>query len=357
LLFTGSTTNNGGTTRFRALNSTGITQGSVASLAIAASQKTCASADITAGVCTAAQLNQRLLDLRGFGTFFQPYSQFTGGLFVIDSNDYSFYNGVEFIFKRRIKNGLGFQFGYTWAVSKDSRSFDPVFTTVATGISQTAANTPFDNRNRRLNYSWSDFDRRHSFLGTYVYELPFGKGKWLGDGAPGAISYLISGWQLAGGIRITSGRPFSVFSGINSFSNSVGSTANCDGCPRDLGGVIQADYDNPGAGLRNWYFSQEARLRFSIPNPGEQGNTPRNYFIGPSFFETDLSLSKKFKFTETLSFDLRVDAKNLTNTPNFNIPSTTFPSNNNLSGSIFGRINADVVNNARRIQFSGKINF
>lgn len=358
LLFTGSTTNNGGTARFRALNATGITQGNIATLALAASQKTCAAADVTAGVCTTAQIGQRLLDLRGFSSFFQPYSQFTGGLFVIDSNDYSFYNGFEFIFKRRIKDGLGFQLAYTWSKSKDSRSFDPVFTTVATGISQTAANTPFDNRNRRLNYSWSDFDRRHSFLATYVYELPFGRGKWIGSESPRFVNYLIGGWQLAGAVRIQSGRPFSVFSGINSFSNSVGSTANCASCPRDLGSVVQGNFDNPSnPNLRNWFFDQQARERFSIPNPGEQGNTPRNYFIGPSFYETDVSLSKRFKFTERFNFDLRVDVKNLTNTPNFNLPSAVYPSNNNLTNSIFGRINADVVNSNRRIQFSGKINF
>jgi len=96
---------------------------------------------------------------------------------------------------------------------------------------------------------------------------------------------------------------------------------------------------------------------FSQPAPGQQGNTPRNFFIGPSFFETDASLSRKFRIHENLSLDLRVDAKNLTNTPNFNAPSAVFPANGSLTGSLFGRINADVVNNNRRIQFSAKLNF
>ena len=156
---------------------------------------------------------------------------------------------------------------------------------------------------------------------------------------------------------MTSGRPFSVFSGLNTFSNSVGSTANCSGCTRDMGSVIQGDFDNTLGVFRNWYFTNEQRGMFSIPAPGQQGNTPRNFFIGPSFFETDVSLSKKFRFTERFSFDLRVDAKNLTNTPNFNAPSAVYPSNGVLTNSLFGRINADVVNNNRRIQFSGKINF
>ncbi|MBA2495312.1 MAG: hypothetical protein H0V31_11530, partial [Acidobacteria bacterium] len=87
------------------------------------------------------------------------------------------------------------------------------------------------------------------------------------------------------------------------------------------------------------------------PAPGEIGDTGRNYFIGPRQFQIDTSLSKKFRFTERYSFDLRVDAQNLTNTPSFGFPTTTF------SSGTFGRIRESVVSNARRIQFSGKFNF
>src|SRR6185436_3834294 len=203
---------------FRSINGTGITQGSVGTLALQASQRVCATADTSSNAtgnafCTAGQVGQRLLGLTNNSAFLQPFSQFTGGLFVTDSNDRSMYNSLEFIFKRRLKQGLSFQMAYTWALSKDTRSFDPVFTTVATGSTQTSANTPQDNNRRDLIYSWSDFDRRHSFQGTYVWELPFGKGKWIGSDTPSVINYIISGWQLAGGIRITSGRPFSAYSG------------------------------------------------------------------------------------------------------------------------------------------------
>lgn len=356
-LFTGSATNNGGTARFRALNADGIIQGNVATLALQASQRLCLAPEVTAGVCTSAQLNRRLLDITGNSSVIQPYSQFTGGLFVTDSNDTSFYNSVEAIFKRRFSKGLSFQFGYTYAISKDTRSFDPVFTTVATGSTPQAANTPQDIRRRNLIYSWSDFDRRHSLQGTYVYELPFGKGKWIGSDSPSVINYLISGWQLSGGVRLTSGRPFSVYSGLNTFSNSVQSFANCNGCTRDMGKIIQADPSGAGL-LRNWFFDPATQTTmFSQPAPGELGNLPRNFFIGPGYFETDASLLKKFKFTERFNFDLRIDARNLFNTPNFNAPSAVFPANGNLSGSLFGRINADVVNTARRIQLSGKLNF
>ena len=368
LLFTGDPLNAGGTQRFIALNSTGITQGSVASLALAASQKTCVTTgttnDVTAGLCTASQSGQRILALRGRDTFFQPFSQFTGGLNVIDSNDFSFYNGMEVTFKRRMKQGLSFQVGYTYAISKDTRSFDPVFTAVSTGTAQSAANTPQNNFDRKANYAWSDFDRRHSLLGTYVYELPVGRGKMFGSDLHPVLNYIVGGWQVAGTIRVTSGRPFTVFSGLNTLSQTSGSFADCNSCPRDLGGLVQGNFDNTSSPLlRNWWFTPEQRALFSQPNPGEVGNTGRNYFIGPKYVETDLSLSKKFKFNERFSFDLRMDARNLFNTVNFAAPSAVLPAAldvtpvNPFGSSIFGRINADVTNNARRIQLSGKLYF
>ncbi len=368
LLFTGDPMNAGGTQRFIALNTTGITQGSVATLALAASQKTCVTTgttnDVTAGLCTAAQAGQRILGLRGRDAFFQPFSQFTGGLNVVDSNDFSFYNGLEFTFKRRMKQGLSFQIGYTWALSKDTRSFDPVFTAVQGGTGQAAANTPQNNFDRKANYAWSDFDRRHSLLGTYVYELPFGRGRQFGSDMHPVLNYIVGGWQVAGTLRITTGRPFTVFSGLNTLSQTSGSFADCSGCQRDIGGVVQGNFDNiANPLLRNWWLDPAARGLFSQPNPGEVGNTGRNFFIGPRYAETDLSLSKKFKVTERLNFDIRVDAKNLLNTVNFAAPSAVLPAaldvtpTNPFGNSLFGRINADVTNNARRIQISGKINF
>ncbi len=361
LLFTGSTTNNAGTTLFRSLNATGITQGSAASLALAMSQRLCASSDVTAGRCAAANLGQQLLGVHGFSSFFQPFSQYTGGLFVIDSNDFSFYNGVELTFKRRMRSGLSYQIGYTWALSKDTRSFDPVFTTVGTGSSGTSANTPLNNYDRGENYAWSDFDRRHSLLGTYVYELPFGKGKKFGSDTGTVLNYIISGWQVAGTLRVTSGRPFTVFSSLNTISQTSGSRANCNGCPRNMGNIVQGNFENTANPLlRNWWWTPEQRNLFSQPGPGEAGNVGRNYFIGPRYTETDISLSRKFRFTENMNFDLRVDVRNLLNHPNFAAPTAAMPAGFTQSGfgtSIFGRINADVTNNNRRIQFSGKLNF
>jgi len=295
------------------------------------------------------------LTTNGFSPFFfQPYPQFNNGLLVFDSNDYSLYNGLQVIFKRRISAGLGFQLGYTYSLSKDNRSWDPSLSTVSTGSSQSASSTPFDLRDRHLNYAWSDFDRRHVFQGTYVYELPFGKGKWLHPDNKVA-DYIIGGWQLAGTVIWMSGRPFTVYSGFNTMNNIVQSTADCNGCTRDMGKLVLEG--TPG---RNFWFDAAGRAMFPgiLPTGGAVatslgtiGNTGRNFFLEPSYFQTDASISKQWGITEKVHFDIRLDVRNLTNTPDFAAPTAV------LSSSIFGRINGSVNNSSRRMQLSGKISF
>ena len=303
-------------------------------------------------VASAAQtLSQRTgttsLTANGFTPFFfQKYPQFSGALNVLDSNDVSKYHGLEIIFKRRFNRGFGYQAGYTLSKSKDTRSFDPTFSTVSRGALQSASSTPFDINNRRLNYAWSDFDRRHAFQMTGVYELPFGKGKWLANDANPVVDNIIGGWQISGAMNLASGRPFTVYSGYLTFSNVVQSTANCGGCSRNVGKLVQEN------GTNFWFDSAtQALFTSNLTAPGSNGSTGRNYFIAPYQFQIDASLSKKFRVTEKVSFDLRVDARNLTNTPNFDIPTAT------ASASTFGRIRDGVVNTSRRIQFAGKISF
>ncbi|HLM01233.1 MAG TPA: TonB-dependent receptor, partial [Pyrinomonadaceae bacterium] len=236
LLFTGNAANNAGTATFRSLNTTSITQGNVAGAALSVSQRLCQTADVTNGICpaTGAQLISRTI---ANPFLFQRYPQFTGGLNVFDSSDYSLYNALEIIFKRRISRGLGFQFAYTLSKSMDNRSWDPSLSTVSTGSVQSASSTPFDLRDRSLNYSWSDFDRRHVFQGTYVFELPFGKDRWLKTGNK-YVDYVLGDWQLSGTVIWMSGRPFTVYSGVNTVSNVVQSTADCNGCTRSMGKLI-----------------------------------------------------------------------------------------------------------------------
>src|SRR6185503_21066449 len=124
---------------------------------------------------------------------------------------------------------------------------------------------------------------------------------------------VIGGWQVSGTMVSASGRPFTVYSGLNTFSNVVQTTANCNGCSRSMGSLVQEG--TAATGTRNFWFDAADRAQFSAPAPGQQGNTPRNYFIAPVYNQLDVSILKKFKITESISFDLRADMRKVTNHP------------------------------------------
>jgi hypothetical protein len=331
-LLTGDPNNNTGSASFRSQFSTELSQGGVASAALSLAQRTTSS-------------GQQFIVSNGVSPFFfQRYPQFSGGLSVIDSNDFSTYHGMELILKRRFTNGLSFQAAYTLSKSLDTRSFDPAFTVVGRSNAQTASSTPFDLRDRRANYARSDFDRRHVFQAYGVFDIPFGKGRHYLNHVNPVLDRIVGGFELAGLTIWESGRPFTVYSGINTVSNVVQATVNCNGCTPDMGSVVQESGTN-------FFFNQDQRSKFSFPAPGQLGNTGRNFFTGPPLFRLDLTLGKKFAITEKSNLEFRAEMQNVTNTPAFGFPTATFTS------STFGRIRDTVVSSARHMQLALKFNF
>ena len=285
--------------------------------------------------------------LAGLGPYyFVPYPQFGGGMYVIDSNDYSHYNGLEVRLEHAFQSGLYFQFAYTLAKSLDTRSFDPTSTVVSGGTLQSAGDTPFDLHNRYGNYALSDFDRRHAIQGLYTYELPFGKDKKFLSRVPGALNQVVGGWEASGFLTIFSPRPFTVWSGYYTFSSVVTSPAQCTGCNRDMG----TPFEDPSTGYI-WFFNQNQIKQFSSPAAGALGNTGRNGFEQSWLFDTDMALLKHFRISERQRLEFRAEATNLSNTVQFGYPTTS------VSSSTFGRIKDDVINGSRKIQLGLKYSF
>jgi hypothetical protein len=289
---------------------------------------------------------------------FQPYPQFSGAMYVIDTNDFSFYNSLQVIWRRRFTKGISYQLSYTLAKSMDTRSFDPTFTRVSRANLQSASSTPFNIYNRRLNYAPSDFDRRHALQGYFVYDLPLGKGHRFLNTNSNWLDRVIGGWEVAGGLTWLSGRPFTVYSGVNTVSNVNQSPANCNNCRPDMGNLVVDpvtgvlyffNRDQIGQGFSSATLSSG---QFSVPAPGELGNTGRNFFRGPAYFDIDMTFGKKFRFTERMNLELRLEAQNLTNHPSFDIPVAT------ITSSSFGNIyNTFLNSSARRMQVALKFNF
>ncbi|HEY9405113.1 MAG TPA: carboxypeptidase regulatory-like domain-containing protein [Pyrinomonadaceae bacterium] len=289
--------------------------------------------------------------------YFQAYPQFSGAVNVIDSNDRSRYNALEVQLSRRFSQGLSFQGSYTLAKSEDTRSFDPALALVNRGgdivpssgrSGQSASSTPFDINNRELNYAPSDFDRRHALQGYALYELPWGRGRRWGSNWNRSTDFLLGGFQMGGILRWYTGRPYTVFSGSYTTSQVVQTPASCNGCPRNLGNVTLENG-------RNVFFNADQRAQFYVPEPGETSNVGRNYFIGPSLFNLDLTMGKRFRFDETRNLEFRMEVQNATNTPSFAVPDANLALTNGSFGQILGA--GSTASTSRKVQFALRFNF
>lgn len=324
-----------GSQMVRRLFASTLNLGSVAALADAISNRT--------------EGGQQMIVLSGFSPFFfRPFTQFSGGLNVLDSNDFSTYHALELQLEKRYSNGLSFQTSYTFAKSLDTRSFDPTFTRVSRGAVQSASSTPFDLRSRRLNYARSDFDRTHVWSSIWGYDLPFGAGQRWGSGWHPVLERLLGGWQTYGILILASGRPFTVYSGSNTVSNVVQSPASCNGCTRSTGSL----HFDPTVGTE-FLFNQQERMSFFTPPPGELGNTTRNFFELPHTFSFDMTIKKQTRITERQNIEFRLEMQNVTNTPSFG----ALPNSAIITSTVFGRMRGAVSSGPRRMQLVLKYNF
>ena len=175
------------------------------------------------------------------------------------------------------------------------------------------------------NYSRLDFDRTHTFVQSYVYELPFGKDKPLAK--TGVARWVLGDWQVSGVLSLMSGRPLTF--GTTVSANTPGSSITPDEvAPFSVSHAVAG----PG-GTATWFdtsaFKQPLDADGKTPHFGNMG---RNNLNGPGLFDLDLSLFRKFKFTERIVAELRAETTNFTNTPAFAAPNVT------LGNVDFGKI-------------------
>ncbi len=184
------------------------------------------------------------------------------------------------------------------------------------------------------NYGPASFDRTHHVEIYGLLNLPFGRGqRWAKEGS---ASRILGGWQISPAISIASGLPFTVTanaSPLNAFGSSQ--TADLVGTYRVINGQpVPTGQTCLATNLSCHYFDPAAFAVpqiCNLPNPnncpaGQQphyGNTGRNQFRGPGYFNMNLSLARQFKLTERFGLQFRADAMSFTNTPHFNNPNAT----------------------------------
>lgn len=195
----------------------------------------------------------------------------------------------------------------------------------------------------RRNYSVTSQDRRHIFVQSYIYELPFGKNKpWLNSGWAGWIA---GGWQVSGIWTLMSGRPLRFVADGKSL-NAPGTTQTPVQVAlfRVVGGIGSDAWFDTSA------FCQVGDPGCPIAGNGVMGNMAHYAFAGPRFFNIDASLFRRFAVRERVGLEFRADAFSLTNTPQFDLPSVDMTSSN------FGRITNTIGGN-RSLAFGAKITF
>ena len=184
------------------------------------------------------------------------------------------------------------------------------------------------------------YDRPHNLQGYFVWELPLGRNqRWLSDGVG---SKILGGFQLTGLFSLMSGTPFYVVQNTAPALLAQGSGQ----VPNQI--LPEVRYLN-GIGLGNRYFDTAA---FAPENGARFGSGGRNNLRGPEFKNLDLSLFRTFPLTEFLNLQLRVEALNALNHPNYANP------NANISDlSTFGFITATTGTAQRTMRFAARLSF
>ena len=278
---------------------------------------------------------------------------------VLSNDAFSNYNALEIEIRRRYSNGLQFQADYTWSKAMGNAIG-------AQGNNQSDLVSWRTLRNKSLDYLRSGDDQTQRFVANAVYDLPFGKNGAFFSGSNGFVDRIVGGWTIGGIATWSTGVPFFVASGRATFNSF-----NAGNNPAQLVGISFEEFEkNIGlyrtpAGL--FFINPDllditlnsagkvatSRLKDGLlgtPAPGAFGNFPINGLDGPSYFNVDMSVTKRIPITEQVRFEIKVTAINVLNHANFIYGTQNFDSTS------FGVITAQ-RGNSRNMNVIGSLRF
>jgi hypothetical protein len=285
-------------------------------------------------------------------------NQYAGGgsSILINYNGMSNYNGLVSTIQHRLSSSFSLLANYTWSKCLS----------ITDAQGDTAGNNVENPNNLALDYGpcGSDFRNVENIVLITQSKFPL----------TGFKAFLLNNWVFAPLIHIQSGAPFTVRSGQDNSFTAVGQDRPnlVPGVPvylhqpiRRASGQANRGYLNPAA------FAQVVAGCPTTPlSPatcsgyGTYGNVSRNSFRGPTNYQFDAQISRIFPIHENLAATLRLEAFNVLNHPNFNLPTGnttgtpggTTGNNADLTSNTFGQITT-TANQARIFQGSVKITF
>jgi outer membrane receptor protein involved in Fe transport len=279
-----------------------------------------------------------------FGTALSTQKNVAGGIQQVQSSSNSNYNSLQVSVTKRFSRGLQFLSAYTYGKSNDYYSGGTINELFAVAG---------DQFNWRTNYGPSDFDRRHRFVTSFVYDLP----KLVSESS--SAHHVLNNWQLNGIVTLQTGTPYSIIDVVgnqiiqraNLKPGFTGSIETSGSTQERLNGFFDV---NAFAASRPFLLNGNSTGAPTNPNfdPNNPfGNTSRNFLYGPGQKNMDFSVVKFVPITERVRGEFRTEFFNIFNWANFANP------NNNIAVPLtFGKITS-TSSGPRVIQFAFKVNF
>ena len=300
--------------------------------------------------------------LNAFGAGYAPFpnnvpTPIFGAVQEYYSGAVSNYNGLTASYNQRVTYGFTVQASYTWSHAIDEVSNEGVLATPYNNSNAAFSGTPSNVQYqinptclRCYNYGNADYDVRNSFNASFVWQMPY---KFENKYVNGAFG----GWTLSQNFFARSGLPFTVIDGNVGITNYTPLNP-----PAQVLGGAQGSCVN---GLSTCLaFNQFATATTAFPNQ------QRNWYRGPGFFDSDLSVNKNFKLTERVALGFGANFYNIFNHPNFTNPDNNFADGDPTAGGTFGKVLTTTapptgpygaffpgLPSGRIIQFQGKLLF
>jgi len=272
----------------------------------------------------------------------KPFPQYSGVSYYSGDLGNSTYNSVQLTLNRRFSQGLTAQLGYTF-----SKELDNIPNGGQLGTSGGTRN-PF---NGRLDKAPGAIDHPHIFHGTFVYNLPLGKGHSLGS-ANLLVRSLVSGWTISGLVTFTSGAPLGI-TGSGCSVPGIVSTCIVSYNPSFNGPVrINGSYGS-GNALAPGAVSYLSKAAFMDPAPYAFGNAARAAPFGllaPFLLDEDITVRREIPVRERVRVIISADMFNITNSVYFAAPGS------NIDSANFGQVQTS-ANAPRKFQFNARIAF
>lgn len=265
----------------------------------------------------------------------RPYPQYNGVESERKATAASMYHSVIVRVEKQFSHGLGLSVSYTGAKLMDNSAAAVTYLGPTSG-------TRANQYDPRLEWSVSPQDISSDLVGTFNYDLPFGRRRAFLNSLPGAVNAIFGGWQANGILSWVSGTPI-VLAAVNNETGLF--TLN------QRPAMTPGDANIPHQSRQKWFNTS----LFSQPAPFTIGNAPRTLpnVRTPGLVNADLSAFKNNYFGESQRFNiqLRIEAFNALNHPQFGGPDTGVN-----DGSNFGTINS-TTGNQRNVQIAAKFIF